>query len=421
MLSVEDYLMLRDLIHAMELRQGTVNISELARQSGLDRKTVRKYLTSGTLPTPQHRTPKSTKLDAYREYIVQRLHNYPDLSGKRIYREILERGYTGKYTQVKQYLRTIRPNIVPTAVYRFETEPGRQAQVDWGDCGPVDLDGETRRLSCFAMILGYSRMRYIEFTLSTDVATLIQCHLNAFRYFRGYPREILYDNMKQVVIRRMQRSSDSQWNDHFLDFARHYGFIPRLCRPYRPQTKGKIERTIGFVKRDFLNGSSFSSLQDLNSQACQWCERVNTAVHRTTHEVPYDRLDRESLASLEGIPAYRLTITEARKISRDCYVSYHGNLYSVPYRYAGRSATGRITRGVLEVLVRGEVICSHTLLVGSHRVSRNPEHIRGLLAASRHPAAKRVPAVPLMLPFPVPCVEQRPLLVYDQFSGGDRS
>lgn len=285
----------------------------------------------------------------------------------------------------------------------------------------MDLDGETRRLSCFAMILGYSRMRYIEFTLSTDIATLIQCHLNAFRYFRGYPREILYDNMKQVVIHRMQRPSDSQWNEYFLDFARHYGFIPRLCRPYHPQTKGKIERTIGYVKQDFLKGSSFSSLQDLNSQAYQWCERVNTTVHRTTHEMPYGRLNHESLSSLEGILAYRLTLTEARKISRDCFVSYHGNLYSMPYRYAGRSALVRITGGLLDILVQGEVISSHALLVGSHRVSRNPEHVRGLLAASRQPMAKRSQAVPLILPFPVPCVEQRPLLVYDQFSGGDRS
>jgi len=125
-------------------------------------------------------------------------------------------------------------------------------------------------------------MRYIEFTVSTDVATFLWCHQNAFHYFGGYPQEILYDNMKQVVIRRVIRASESRWNPVFEDFSRHYEFIPRLCRPYRPQTKGKIENTIGYVKRDLLMGSTFRSLQDLNSQALAWLERVNRTEHGTT-------------------------------------------------------------------------------------------------------------------------------------------
>ena len=161
--------MLRDLIHEMELMKGTTNISEIARISGYDRKTVRKYLASRTLPVEQPRKRKPTKLDSYREYITKRLKDYPDLSAKRIYHEILEKGYTGKCTQVKKYVRTIRSDTALKAVYRYETEPGRQAQVDWGDCGSVTVDGDNRRLTCFAMLLGYSRMRYIEFTLSTDV------------------------------------------------------------------------------------------------------------------------------------------------------------------------------------------------------------------------------------------------------------
>jgi len=112
----------------------------------------------------------------------------------------------------------------------------------------------------------YSRMRYIEYTLSIDVYTLIQCHLNAFRYFGGYTKEILYDNMKQIVIARALKSSDSEWNTKYEDFFRHYGFIPRLCRPYRAQTKGKIENNVGYVRRDFFLGGSFSSLADMNSQ-----------------------------------------------------------------------------------------------------------------------------------------------------------
>jgi transposase len=418
MLNVEEYLMLRDLIHEIELRKGTTNISEIARISGYDRKTVRKYLVCRTLPVEQPRKRKPTKLDAYHEYIAQRLKDYPDLGAKRIFREILDRGYTGKYTQVKKYVRTIRPDIAVKAVYRYETEPGRQAQVDWGDCGSVYVDGESRKLSCFAMLLGYSRMRYIEFTLNTDVPTFIQCHLNAFRYFRGYPEEILYDNMKQVVIRRMKKSSESRWNDLFMDFTRHYGFTPRLCRPYRPQTKGKIEQTIGFVKQDFLKGSTFPSLQDLNGQALQWCERVNSTPHGTTHEIPRDRLTRENLSSPDEVPEYRITLTESRKISRDCYVSYLGNHYSVPYRYAGRTAMVRVTRDLLEVLIRGQIVCTHELLSGGLRVSRNPDHFYGLLSEVMKTTCRRPTSHPVIVAIPSPCVEHRPLAVYDQFSGG---
>lgn len=151
---------------------------------------------------------------------------------------------TGRYTILKDYVSVIRPKVGVSAVFRFETEPGRQAQVDWADLGFVELDGTKRRLYCFTMILGYSRAGYAEFTLSTDASSLIRCHLNAFEYFGGCPEEILYDNMKQVVVKRALRTGESEWNTLFKDFYEYYGFIPRLCRPYRPQTKGKIENTV---------------------------------------------------------------------------------------------------------------------------------------------------------------------------------
>ena len=183
------------------------------------------------------------------------------------------------------------------------------------------------------MILGYSRMRYAVFTLSTDTSTLIQCHLNAFEYFGGYTEEILYDNIKTVILKRALRAGDHQWNPKFEDFFSHHGFIPRLCKPYCPQTKGKIENTIGYVKRDFLLGGTFSSLDDLNRQLLQWCNRVNAEPHGTTHEIPVERLQQENLKPLIGIPPYRLRQEEHRKISREAYISYLGNRYSVPYRF----------------------------------------------------------------------------------------
>jgi len=148
------------------------------------------------------------------------------------------------------------------------------------------------------MILGYSRMRCVEFTLSMDTPTLIQCHLNAFEYFGGCTQEILYDNMKQVVIKRALKVSDSEWNSQYEDFFKYYGFIPRLCRSYRPQTKGKIENTVGYVKRDFFLGRRFTSLEDLNAQVHKWLERVNSTVHGTTYQIPLERFKEENLNPL---------------------------------------------------------------------------------------------------------------------------
>jgi transposase len=158
MLNMEEFLTLRDLFNQ------EVSISEIARQTGHGRVTIRKYLNSQVPLLPQKGPKKPGKLDGHREYIISRLKEYP-LSASRIYREILERGFTGKYTIAKDFVREVRPKIGVPAIYRYETKPGVQAQVDWAECGYIEIDGEKRKLYCFTMVLGYSRMRYAEFTL----------------------------------------------------------------------------------------------------------------------------------------------------------------------------------------------------------------------------------------------------------------
>lgn len=413
MLDMEGFLMLRDLFN-----EG-LSISEIARKTGHSRGTVRKYLVSEVPPTPQKRSKRASKLDGYKEYIISRLHDYP-LSAKRIYREIQERGFTGKYTIVKDFVREIRPNAGLSAIYRYETKPGVQSQVDWAECGRIEIDNQSRKLYCFVMVLGYSRMRYVEFTLQVDVHTLIQCHLNAFRYFGGYTKEILYDNMKQVVLKRSHVSSDSIWNAKFEDFFSHYGFVPRLCRPYRPQTKGKIENSVGFVKRDFLLGGEFCSLSDLNLQAQNWLDRVNSAIHSTTNEVPLERLKEEGLRDYAAVLPYRNTREEDRKISRDSYVSYLGNRYSVPYRYAGRTCSLQISDKTIAIVVSGEVICTHEIQPGHGKSARKKEHFQGLLSEIlKQNSASRARCSP-SFKFIEPEVEQRDLSIYDSFSEGVR-
>jgi transposase len=253
MIDVEEFLTLRDLFNK------ELSISEIARQTGHSRVTVRKHLNSQILPLPKKRSRKPSKLDGHREYIIDRLKEFP-LSASRIYREILEMGFTGKYTIVKDFVHEVRPKIGVPAIYRYETKPGIQAQVDWAECGYIEIDGEKRKLYCFTMVLGYSRMRYAEFTLRIDVFTLIQCHINAFGYFGGYPQELLYDNITQIVKKRAKKSSDSTWNSHYQDFFEHYGFIPRLCRPYRPPDQGENRKDCGIRKEGLLHGRQFHFL-----------------------------------------------------------------------------------------------------------------------------------------------------------------
>ncbi len=401
-----------------ELHAQGLSITEISDKTGFDRKTVRKYLNLTTIPEPKKRAKKESKLDKYKDYIIQKLNEGP-FTAARLLRELQEMGFTGKYTIVKDFVRKVRPAYGVQAVYRYETKPGVQAQVDWSEFGRVEIDSRILKIYCFNMILGYSRMRYIEFTLSIDVYTLIQCHLNAFRYFGGYTNEILYDNMKQVVITRALKSSDSEWNPKYEDFFKHYGLIPRLCRPYRAQTKGKIENNVGYVRRDFFLGRSFNSLADMNSQALAWLARVNSSVHGTTHEIPLERLKSEELKPIDFFPEYLVIREEARKISRDCFISYLGNKYSVPYKYAGREAILQIFDGKLRVTVSGEQVCEHEILTGSGRESRNKEHFQGLLSEilKENKAAMNKPRQQL-LKFESPEVEKRALSVYDAFSGG---
>jgi len=400
---------IRDLHH-----QG-LNISQISRETGYHRNTVRKYLTAQTMPVPAPRRIRPSKLDPFKEYIQQRIRDYP-LSAARIYREIQERGFDGKYTIVKDYIRKIRPPTSVPAVFRFETEPGVQAQVDWGECGHLNVDGRRRKLYCFSMILGYSRMRYVVFTLSTDTYTLIQCHLGAFEYFGGYTEEILYDNIKTVILKRALRAREHQWNPKFEDFFSHHGFIPRLCKPYCPQTKGKIENTIGYVKRDFLLGGTFSSLDDMNRQVLQWCNRVNATPHGTTNEIPFDRLHQENLKSIQAIPPYLLRREERRKISREAYISYLGNRYSVPYRYAGREAVVEIQSDQMVVRVGTETVCRHIIVPGHARIIREKKHFSGLLAEVMRCNAQSGAASRPLFQMTGPEVEHRPLSAYEELS-----
>ncbi len=361
-----------------EMREKEMSVTDIAKQLGIDRKTVRRYMNSDKVPRPSHRKRKS-KLDPVRPIIKMLIDKY-NLSAVRIMEEIRKWGYQGSSTILKEYCKTLRKERSIKAVYRFETEPGKQAQVDFGSFGYIDFDGKSRRLYCFSYVLGYSRMRYVEFITDISTQSLIRLHINAFRYTGGITSEILFDNMKQVVLERRKSVGESKFNSDFMRFSDHYGFTVRLCYPNRPQTKGKVENSIKFVRSNFFNGREFSSLQDINTQCSQWLEKVNSRVHGATGRVPIELLKEEHLHPVDAIPEFIYAIKTERKVSRECFVHYNGNRYSVHWKHAGRVASVEEEGSTIKITI-GQDVYEHDILPGTGRISRKDEHFEGLLKA----------------------------------------
>ena len=354
-----------------------MSYTAISRKYHIDPRTAKKYAESDTRPKYVLSEAKASKLDPYKEQITVWLEEAP-YSAERILEKIRENGFTGGHSIVREYVRNKKEQNDEKATVRFETMPGLQGQMDWAhfEDRTVEEDGKTKKLYCFLLILGYSRMRYIEFVTDMSTNTMIRCHANAFRYFGGYPEEILYDNMKQVVIKRLLRQEDSTLNRQFEDFAGFYGFKPVLCRPYRGQTKGKVERTVQFVRDNFMVGIKYDSLDDLNGQALAWCNKVNGKVHSTTGVVPFERLKKEGLNPLKR--EYIIDKINLRRVYKDCLINFAGNQYSVPSEYVGRDVAVIGLDNMLAAYHEGKQIALHRISYQKRDMVVNPVHYRKL-------------------------------------------
>ncbi len=315
MLSVEERFMIKDWY------QTGLSISEIARRTGHDRKTIRHALAAPLLaPLERPRRKRLPhKLDPYIPYLEQRIAQGV-LNAHKRFKELEAHGYPGGESQVRAFVHPRRPPPSPRATVRFETAPGEQAQTDWGHFGRIHHAGRQRRLYGVVMTLGWSRVCYLEFTVATDITWWLRAHLHAFHYVGGVPRQVLHDNLNTAVLDRS--AGVMHWNPHYLDVASYYGFTPHPCRPYRAQTKGKVERGIGYVRGNFWLGLTFADLIDLNTQARHWCDTVaNVRIHGTTGVAPCSRLADEGLQPRTGKPDYDTSLLTARRSSRDCLVS----------------------------------------------------------------------------------------------------
>ena len=401
-----------------ELKRQGLSIQAISRLLGFDRKTVRKYLLKpeGT-PAYGPRPARPSKLDSFKPYVEERL-NAGVWNAEVLLRELRARGYRGGYTILKDWLQPQRESAQRVAVRRFETPPGKQAQVDWGHLGSIEINGEERKLNGFTFTLGYSRTMMAEAALDQKLGTLLKMHEEAFRQLGGVPEEILYDRMKTVWMEIDERG-EVVWNPVFLDFARYWGFTPRLCRPYRAQTKGKVESGVKYVRRNFLcglQGREPSCLGDLNTQLRAWVwEVANQRVHGTTHEQVAMRwkVDRFSLKALDGRPPYAYLDDELRKVARDAYVSWQGSRYSVPWSYAGKQVWVRDRAGEVEVHYGSDRIAVHGQAPRKHAVITQPEHHRGIPLGAR-----REGKILVRIQDTAPVVEIRPLAAYESAAMG---
>src|SRR5690348_7123811 len=353
----------------LDLHRQGLSVSAIARQLERDRKTVRKYIERGlAAPAYGPREPRPTVVTPFASYLRERIAACPELTGSRLLREIKELGYAGGYTAVKDFLRTIRPRALQAFERRFETPPGKQAQVDFAYFRTVftDQPGAERIIWLFSMVLGHSRMMWGRFVAHQDLQTVLRCHIAAFEALGGVPAEILYDRMKTAVLGEVDDQGIA-YNRKLLDLAAHYRFLPKACPPYRAKTKGKVERPFRYIREDFFLGRSFRNLDDLNAQLQQWLDQVaNVRVHATTKRVVAEHFAEER-PRLQQLPAgpFQAVLRLERRITRDGMVSVDGNLYSVPNSTRRRIVEVHNTANEVRILEAGHIIAVHPVVDGT--------------------------------------------------------
>jgi transposase len=388
-----------------ELRRQGLSQRQIAKQTGFSRNTVAKILGQNT-PKPFQQTPRLSALDPFKPYLKARWETY-QLSGARLHEDICAQGFIGSVDIVQRYLKTLKDDQVASsrATVRFETPPGQQAQADWAEVGII----EGRKVYAFVMVLSFSRMLFVAFRHSMALPELISCHQEAFEFFGGIPATILYDNMAQVRL-----PHNKELNPLMGDFAAHYGFAVRTHRPYRPRTKGKVERAVRFLEEGFLKGRAFADFQDLTGQARTWLDIANARVHATTGERPTQTHLREKLTPFQGFLPYVLAIRHERRIDSEGFVRVKGARYSTPPELVGKRVV--VAVGEQSVTIRlGEAIVAEHRPVRSGESSAQREHIAAFWKLAQ---VTRTPVPKLDLAGEhLPQVEACPLSRYEAFQG----
>jgi len=374
-------------------------LSQVAADLGIDRKTARKLRDADADPSAVIIRRRVSRFVEHTDYVRERL--AAGVPVAQIARDVARRsGATIAYTSFWEFatkINAVRPRRAEEV--RFETAPAQQAQCDWADFGDVAEDGVSRSLALFVMVLGYSRHTFACFTTSMDEAALQRAHQDAFEDLGGVPHAILYDNMRTVTSGR-DGEGRPIWQRDFADFAGRYGFGPSCARPYRAKTKGKVERTIGFIRRSFLTGRTFVDKADADAQLAAWLQEINRRRHGTHGEFVHERLahERPLLIPLRAGMARRERVV-TRVVDAEGAITYGANAYELPRGYRGRELTVRDDGRILRAFAGGALIYEHELVSGRGERIRRREIVA--------PALERN----------APLVPQRSLDVYDELAG----
>jgi transposase len=344
-------------------RQG-LSERQIAKRLGISRPTVHKYLKNPEA-CERGRSPvaKESKLDPYEENIRAWLKEDPGYKATWIYDHLKPLGYTGSYDVVKRKVHELKEESQRIAYMRFESEPGCQAQVDFGEFQVMREDGTTGKYYLFSMILGYSRKIYGELIERCDLPTFLDCHIRAFAAFGGVPGEILYDRMRNVYIGKV--AGKARFNSAVQGFALHYGFKPMVAPAYAAWVKGKVERPYSFIREGFWRGYGFTCLETANRDLAGWLQAKDERVHGTTHEVVRVRYERE-LPFLKPVPAqmFDTSYRVFRKVHKDCTVRFEGNSYVVPHTLVGKAIVLRVKDKIIRVFADSRLIVVYEIPSG---------------------------------------------------------
>jgi transposase len=366
------------VVDVLVLKRKGLSQREIARRLGIHRKTVKKYLEHpGLVGRYEMKKPRRSKLSAFMGTIESWLEDDERYKATWIYDHLRPLGYGGSYETVKRKVRQLKEERSRRAYIRFETEPGRQAQVDFGEFQVESSGGGIEKYYLFSMILGYSRKLYAELIARCDLPTFLDCHIRAFEYFGGVPQEILYDRMKNVFIRKV--AGKAEFNKTLMGFAVHYGFKPEVTPAYAPWVKGKVERPYHFIREGFWRGYSFTDLRRATRDLLEWLQVKDERVHGTTHEKVTVRFERER-AYLGRLPLYVFdtAFRVYRKVHKDCTVHFEGNQYVVPHRYVGKEVVLRIKEKTVRIHADSKNLVSYKVPESKGHLIQDPRFYEAL-------------------------------------------
>ena len=369
-------------------------IGTISRQLGVHHTVVRRVLTQAGVESAR-RHVRPSKVDPFVPFIIETLERWPTLQASRIYEMVKDRGYTGQPDHFRSIISRYRPRRPSEAYARLRTLPGEQAQVDWAHFGKVRIGEGERHLMAFVMVLSYSRMISLRFYLNARMESFIRGHLDAFEFFGGVPRVLLYDNLKSAVLERIGPAI--RFNPRLLELASHHHFEPRPVAPARGNQKGRVERAIRYIRGAFFAGRTWTDVTDLNRQARDFClgiasDRKCPDDLKVTVREAFER-ERTLLLRMPEAPfpdEERFTVA----VGKTPYARFDGNDYSVPHSHVQRELTLFASPTRVRIVADTEVVAEHERCWDRGRHIEDPRHIEGLLAtkqcAARHSGQNRL-------------------------------